>query len=204
MVKANELLVFASKDMNRAFFEEGLEQIKQFGHVGFVCQPSSSALQIPKADRVLRRLEFAEYDSIVDTKKNELPDGFQFRTIDKELIEKMESREEIIGYCGSLENFLNHSFGICLVHNDEIISEAYAAFVAEKNVEISIATKEAQRGHGYASIASSYFMQVCLERGFNPYWSCDADNNASIRLARKLGFCNEREYDINLYRGTST
>jgi len=205
MVRINGLLVFFSRDTNQAFLEEGLAFIKQFSHVLLVWRQGNSNLKIPKADRILQRLEFTEYDLegklIANLIKSGLPDGFVIRDIDKELMEKIESREDIESYCGSLENFLVHGFGICLMNNGEIISEAYAPFVTTKNVELGVATKETHRGHGYAAITCAHFIEICRKRGLAPYWSCDADNLASISLAHKLGFKHEREYEIQMYRG---
>jgi len=205
LVRVNGLLVFLSQNADQAFLDEGFEVIKQFSHVVFVSNRGESTLQIPKANRVLQRLEFAEYDaqsrSVADLINGGLPDGFEVRNIDEELIKKMESREDIESYCGSVENFLAHGFGVGLVKNGEVVSETYAPFVAARNIELATLTKESHRGHGYAAITCAHFIQTCQTRGLAPYWSCDADNLASVRLARKLGFKNEREYEILMYRG---
>jgi RimJ/RimL family protein N-acetyltransferase len=205
MVRVNGALVFISSGADQAFLEEGFETIKQFSHVVFVTRRSESTLQIPKADRILQRLEFTEYDpesqSIADLIDGGLADGFEIRDIDKELVQKIDSREDIENYCGSLENFLAHGFGICLMQNGEIVSEAYAPFVTDRNAELSTFTSETQRGHGYATKTCARFIQTCRERGLEPYWSCDADNLPSVSIARKLGFKNEREYEILAYRG---
>jgi RimJ/RimL family protein N-acetyltransferase len=206
MVRINGLLVFLSKNVTQVFLEKGLDTIKQFSHVGLVWRADTSNLQIPKPDKILQRIEFTQYDSesqfIANLIQGGLPDGFEIRDIDKELIEQIEARADIENYCGSLENFLAHGFGVCLMNNGEIISEAYAPFVTNKNVELGVATKETQRGRGYAVITCAHFIKTCRNRGLEPYWSCDADNLASISLARKLGFKHEREYEIRMYRGT--
>jgi len=206
MVRVNGLLVFLSNGVNQAFLDEGFDIIKQFSHVVFVSRRGESTLQIPKADRILQRLEFKKYDaesqSIVDSIDGDLPNGFEIQDIDKELIKKIDSREDIESYCGSLENFLEHGLGICLMQNGDIVSEAYAPYVTTRNVELATFTKETHRGHGYATKTCAHFIQICRERGLEPYWSCDADNLASVSLARKLGFKNEREYQILMYRGT--
>jgi RimJ/RimL family protein N-acetyltransferase len=205
LVRVNGSLVFISSSADQAFLEEGFEIIKQFSHVVFVSRRGESTLQIPKADRILQRLEFAEYDaesqSIADLINGGLPDGFEIRDIDTELVKKIDSREDIESYCGSLENFLAHGFGICLMQSGEIVSEAYAPFVTARNAELATFTKEAHRGHGYATKTCARFIQTCRGRGLEPYWSCDADNLASASVARKLGFKHEREYEILLYRG---
>ena len=205
MVRVNGLLVFLSNNVDQAFLEGGFDIIKKFSHVVYVSRRGETTLQIPTADRILQRLEFTEYDaesqSIADLVNSGLPDGFEIRDIDEELIKKIDSREDIESYCGSLENFLTHGFGICLIKNGEIVSEAYTPYVAAKNVELATFTKETHRGCGYATKTCAPFIQTCRERDLEPYWSCDADNLASVSLARKLGFKNEREYEILMYRG---
>jgi len=205
VVRVDELLVFFSNGADQAFLEEGFDIIKQFSHVVFVPGRGESTLQIPKADKILQRLEFTEIDAESQFTANVinggLAEGFEIRDIDQELVKKIDSREDIESYCGSLENFLANGFGICLLQNGEIVSEAYAPYVTVKNVELATFTKETHRGHGYATKICAHFIQTCRERGLEPYWSCDADNIASINLARKLGFKHERKYEILMYRG---
>ncbi len=206
MIRTNEALVFFSKQVSQSFFDQGLDHIKQFGHVAIIWRSATSALQVPKADKTIQRLDYPEYDSnnqyLANIKNNGAPNGFEFRVIDKNLLEKCEWRKEIENFCGSIENFLVHGFGVCLIRDGEIISESYAPFVGVHTVELGAITRETYRGHGYAAITCSYLIQSCLERGLQPYWSCDADNLASVSLARKLGFQQEREYEIRMYRGS--
>jgi RimJ/RimL family protein N-acetyltransferase len=206
MVRTNEALVFFSQQASQDFFDQGLAHARQFGHVALIWQSSTSTLQIPKADKTIQRLEFSEFSSnnqsLAGMKNGGLPDGFEIRSIDKELLETCEWKEEIESFCGSMENFLSHGFGVCLMRGSEIISESYAPFVGVHNVEIGSVTREAHRGQGYAAITCAHLIQACLERGLQPYWSCDADNLASVNLARKLGFQNGREYEIRMYRGS--
>lgn len=205
MIRTNEGLIFFSQQASQAFFDEGFDLIKQFSHVILIWRSDIFQIQIPNADKTIQRLEFSEHDannqSLADIKNVSLPDGFEFRVIDRDLLERCVWREEIENFCGSLENFLAHGFGVCLMRGDEIISESYAPFIGAHNVEIGAVTSETQRGHGYAAMTCAHLIQTCLERGLQPYWSCDADNLASVNLARKLGFQHEREYEIRMYRG---
>ena len=204
MVRINGLLVFLSRNATQAFLEQGLETIKQFSHVGLIWRPGAAAPQLPKADRIIQRLEFPSHDfnspTVAALIEGGPPAGFELREIDRALLERIESRDDIEQYCGSLENFLAHGFGACLVRDGEIVSDAYAPFVTSTNAELGVATGEAFRGRGYAALASASVIQACRARGLAPYWSCDADNLPSVSLARKLGFQDEREYGIHVYR----
>ena len=99
MIRTNEALVFFSKQVSQAFFDQGLDHIKQFGHVAIIWRSTTSALQVPKADKTIQRLDYPEYDSnnpyLANIKNNGAPNGFEFRVIDKNLLEKCEWRKEI-------------------------------------------------------------------------------------------------------------
>jgi RimJ/RimL family protein N-acetyltransferase len=73
----------------------------------------------------------------------------------------------------------------------------------DTKAEIGAITREAYRGHGYAPITCAYLIEACERRGYQAYWSCDTENTASIRVARKLGFRQERAYQIFEYSSLS-
>ena len=102
-------------------------------------------------------------------------------------------------YCGSLDNFLANGIGLVMMRGDEIIVEAYASSLGDTQAEIGAITREPYRGRGYAPITCAYLINTCEQRGYRAYWSCDADNEASIRVARKLGFRQEKAYEILEY-----
>jgi RimJ/RimL family protein N-acetyltransferase len=128
-----------------------------------------------------------------------LPDGFEIQPTDRRLLERCEWRAEMEFYCGSLENFLLNGIGLCLMHEDDIIVEVYASSLGAGKAEIGAFTRNAYRGRGYAPIACAYLIQACEQRGYQPYWSCDAENMASIRVAQKLGFRQEQAYQVFEY-----
>jgi len=52
-----------------------------------------------------------------------LPEGFEFRALDPGVLARCEWREMIEMACGSLDNFVAHGFGICLMRGEEIVAE---------------------------------------------------------------------------------
>ena len=106
-------------------------------------------------------------------------------------------------YCGSLENFLKNDFGLCLMHGEEIIVEAYACPIGCTYAEIGAITHERYRGKGFAPIAVAYLIEALQQCGYQAYWSCDVDNPASARVARKLGFKARETYEIWEYKPDS-
>ena len=86
-----------------------------------------------------------------------------------------------------------------MMRGDEILVEAYISSFGETQAEIGAVTPETYRGRGYAPIACAYLIRICEWRGYGAYWSCDVDNKASIRVAEKLGFRQERVYQVLEY-----
>jgi RimJ/RimL family protein N-acetyltransferase len=203
VIRTDAVLTFFSRQISQAFLNEA---IAYFSPIWLVC--SSRASFELKDAYVVQRLEFYDCDShgqvLADWRRMEnirrlLPDGFKIQPIDRRLLERCEWRSDMEFYCGSLDNFLANGIGLCLMHGNDIIVEAYASSWGGGRAEIGAVTRKAYRGRGYAPITCAYLIKACEERGCQPYWSCDADNEASIQVARKLGFRQERAYQILEY-----
>lgn len=203
VVRTDALLTFFSRRISQPFLNEAIAHFRQTGPVWLVWPPLTSApLQAPEIHNVTHRLEFYGYDPhspVLAGWRQRLPDGFEIRPIDRQILERCEWRDDMIFYCGSLEGFLVNEFGLCMLHGEEIIVEAYVSSFGETQAEIGAITHEKYRGYGYAPITCGYLIEACEQRGYHAYWSCDAENNASVRVARKLGFQHERAYQILEY-----
>lgn len=132
----------------------------------------------------------------------EIPKGFEVSKINEQILSKsLEFNETYINeYWGSVENFLKHGFGYCLVHNSGIASVCISIFTSKKFAEVDIATDERFRGKGLALNAARLFIHHCIENHVIPRWDCDMSNDASIKLAIKLGFENPIEYSVFVRR----
>lgn len=170
---------------------------------GWLVWPHKTLLKPPdESAEVVDRLEFYGYNpgsDTLDQLKKQLPAGHEIRTIDAELLQRCEWRGEMEFYAGSFDNFLKHGIGFCMLRGNEIIVEAYASALGKTRAEIGAITREAHRGRGYAPVTCAYLIEVCERRGYQAYWSCDADHLSSIRVAQKLGFQPERTYQIFEY-----
>ena len=91
-------------------------------------------------------------------------------------------------FWNSAKDFKQKGKGFTLLHNGEIASTAYSAFVHEDKLEIGIETVEKYRGSGFAELTCCKLIDYCLERELIPVWSCRFENTASYKLAQKLGF----------------
>jgi len=101
-------------------------------------------------------------------------------------------------FWNSASDFEKDGKGYTLLHNGEIASTAYSAFVNDNKLEIGIETVEKYRGCGYAQQTCSRLIDYCLENKLTPVWSCRYENKASYQLAQKLGF--EPTLKIPFYR----
>jgi RimJ/RimL family protein N-acetyltransferase len=190
-------LTYASQKVSQDFLADIIDYFRQAEHIWLV--RSLGDPPAPEGYRILPRLEFFEYDPhspVLADLRRRLPNGYEIRPIDRALLERCEWRDDMAFYCGSLENFLHNDLGLCLMHGEEIIVEAYASALGSPYAEIGAITHEPYRGRGYAPIAVAYLIETLEQRGYHAYWSCDVDNITSVCVARKLGFKVERLYEI--------
>jgi RimJ/RimL family protein N-acetyltransferase len=154
---------------------------------------------VPGAE--IDRLEF--YGGVLEGPAN-IPEGHHLQFIDAELLSRCLWQNEILMAYGTTENFLRHGIGVCLMHRDELCSEAYAFFQGAGKFEIGAITHDKYLKQGYAYIACTHLNHICEARGYPTYWSCHSDNAASAATARKLGYVTERTYTFLYYPTTTT
>ena len=200
LLRTEAYLTYASRYMSPAFLEEAIERIKQTGPIWLVRNQGDPPA--PGGHKTIPRLEFYDYDPsspILTHLRQQLPNGYHIQGMDLDLLQRCEWRDDMKFYCGSLDNFLLHGVGLCLMHGKEIIVETYANALGSPYAEIGAITHQAYRGRGYAGVAVAFLIDTLEQRGYHAYWSCDQDNPASARVARKLGFQVERSYEIIEY-----
>ena len=203
VLRTNAALTYFSRQTGQTFLDEAIAHFRKIGQVWLVW-PHKTSLHPPNVDlaETIKRLEFYGYNANSDTLRKlrkQLPEGFVIRKIDEQIIERCEWRPEMEFYAGSLKNFLTHGIGICILRGEDIVVEAYASSLGRERAEIGAITHEEFRGQGYAPIACAFLIETCEKRGYQAYWSCDADHKASVRVAEKLGFQYERPYQIYEY-----
>jgi RimJ/RimL family protein N-acetyltransferase len=89
---------------------------------------------------------------------------------------------------------LEKGFGFCLVKEQELLSEAFAADAALGMIEIGTITGDSYRQRGYATLCCAQLIRECEARGYRTYWNCAKDNLASAGLARRMGYQSEKEF----------
>jgi RimJ/RimL family protein N-acetyltransferase len=128
-----------------------------------------------------------------------VPDGCALRPIDATWFARCRYGEYYAAYFGSVERTLEKGLGYCLVKEQELLSEAFAADAALGLIEIGTITGEAYRGRGYAALTCARLIRECEARGYRTYWNCAKENQASAGLARSLGYQTEQEFRYVVY-----
>ena len=118
------------------------------------------------------------------------PAGFTVQRLDKELLMLAENFKLDISsrFWESMDDFLNHGIGTCVTKDGVIVSLCYSACIVDNLTEIDVFTQAEYRGFGLATIAAQNFISECLYRGITPTWDCFVNNDASMKLAKLLGF----------------
>jgi RimJ/RimL family protein N-acetyltransferase len=161
--------------------------------------------------KVLRK--FLSLDTLLIPQwRDLLPSGFQIRRIDRKLLESnisnLQSIIDEIDQCWySVDDFLANGFGFCLVYTPEDKKEEVQGwctgeyFSADK-CGIGIETFYRYRKRGFATAMASAFVEHCLSVNIQAHWDASANNKASLRVAKKVGFNEIQKY--SLFLGTFT
>lgn len=123
-----------------------------------------------------------------------LPSDCEIKLIDETLLKKSNWLSFIKQIYGSEENFLENGYGLALIQDSELISEAFACYIGGNYVEAGYVTSEKYRGEGYAAIVTAFLIKESLSRNLQPATSCNADNRGSAKTSQKLGFEEEKRY----------
>ncbi|TFG31383.1 GNAT family N-acetyltransferase [Candidatus Thorarchaeota archaeon] len=122
--------------------------------------------------------------------------------MDREVLPQIndEYAIQIQMYFGNIENLIESGFGFCVLHNKRLVSYAYTAFPFINEFEIQVFTENSPeyRRKGLATVVSAALIEYGLERNLIPHW--DAANEASVKLALKLGYRNPIKWDAYYYK----
>ena len=139
----------------------------------------------------------------------EIPTGFQLAPIDARLAQSILDGTGtdnfgldpwFIKIAGGPAAYEKLNLGLALVSDSTIAAMAGICGLSHEEAELEVGTTPAYRGRGLATVVSVAFMHQCRERGLLPAYSCDAENAASIGVARKLGYVPVEEiHGYNLF-----
>jgi RimJ/RimL family protein N-acetyltransferase len=134
-----------------------------------------------------------------------LPEGFVLRHADREILADHQIKnpdfltEEMCSERESVEDFLQKSFGFCLVHDHEIVGWCLSEYNHAAGCEIGIATSPAYQRRGFATLLASAFIEYARSQAITHIgWHCYASNLPSVATALKVGFEKVADYPICL------
>jgi GNAT superfamily N-acetyltransferase len=105
--------------------------------------------------------------------------------------------EEMVSERPSIDDFLAKSFGICLLHENEIVGWCLSEYNCGHRCEIGIATAEPFRRRGLATLMARAFIHHAQSQGvYDIGWICWTGNRPSVATAEKLSFTLADERDV--------
>lgn len=128
-----------------------------------------------------------------------LPEGYRLEVIDEAIAAKFGGGTDpwVIRIWGGPERFVEKCFGFAIMDGDVLASFCTACAIGGPpgavEAEIEIGTDPRYRQKSLATVVALAFMRECRARGLVPAWTCQSTNEASDRLARRLGFTFFRE-----------
>ncbi len=137
-----------------------------------------------------------------------LPPGYTLRAVDAALMAEpgLENhaalRDEMCSERVSVDDFLARSFGVCVVHGDEIAGWCLSEYNCGDRCEAGIETAEPHRRRGLATAMTNALCATADMRGITTVgWHCLAANTPSYATARRSGFvevCRYRSHYVRI------
>lgn len=124
-----------------------------------------------------------------------LKPGYSMQMIDADLFELCHANEwsqDLVSQIKDYETYKKLGIGVAVLKGESLVAGASSYARYREGIEIEIDTKEEFRRNGLAYACAAKLILECLERGLYPSW--DAQNQASVALAEKLGYHFDHEY----------
>jgi RimJ/RimL family protein N-acetyltransferase len=130
----------------------------------------------------------------------QLPADYRLAIRDAALFEQSLDYESALAAFGTVEQALRLTYGVVALREGIVCSEAATGAPTHGRIELGVTTAEAHRRRGLASSTCARLIEICEVQGYRTWWDCAKQNTPSVRLARKLGYHEEREYRYVYWR----
>ncbi len=190
--------VFPSPFTYKKFLDRAIEQLKKQSDFQLVWDPQSQKkLMRPKNfDQEIPRMQFLQLRLWNKAYEKPFCEKCKVVPLNHSSYPLSLHHAHIEKYYGHFENFIRHGKSLCLMDGNRMTCEALILFCAHRQVELAVATQPDDRGKGYATWLCSQLIQDFMEQEFQIHYTCDANNKASVAVARKLGFGPNRSYQF--------
>ena len=188
--------LYIGGQMKSSVLESLVRQIRQVSDVGIGCWLDDPLNHMfpPKPNYDGRTLYFTERSRSSNASQSSLPKEYSMVMRDQQLLRLSPDYKSTIDSFGTEENVLQNTLGVLILHGDELACEAATGARTQSLIELGVMTAESHRQRGLAAIACSHLIEMCELLGYKTWWDCAKQNIASTKLARKLGYHDEREY----------
>jgi RimJ/RimL family protein N-acetyltransferase len=197
--------------LQRLFAETIYPQAQAAGETMFVLyyQPASWTEKLEQILKdkhpVFTQRQYYRFKELKTDWRSLLPEGFTLRQADREILADPQIKnpdfltEEMCSERESVDDFLQKSFGLCLVHEHEIVGWCLSEYNHADGCEIGIAVSPPYQRRGFATLLASAFIETAHSQGITHIgWHCYASNLPSVATALKIGFEKVADYPICL------
>jgi GNAT superfamily N-acetyltransferase len=195
-----------NKALIRFFTETAWPQAQEAGEKMLVLYYEPGHWE-PKLDATKAQRHFYRFKELRYDWRTLLPQGFVLQFVDQALLDRKhlknldELTEEVCSWFGSVHDFLDRYFGLCVLHGDEIAGWCLSEYNGVDRCEVGLITIEPYRQRGLATVMASALVEHALSRGISYIgWHCYASNVASSATALKVGFEKVRDYAVYVAR----
>ncbi|MFI0480949.1 GNAT family N-acetyltransferase [Actinomadura sp. 9N215] len=125
------------------------------------------------------------------------PEEFDLLRVDARLFEKLNWRDMVLSIFGSAANYLKNGYGFCLARDGHVVAEGHGV-VGGGLVELGGFTHPKYRHRNLYTAMSAQVIGYGAELGLRPVLSCQADNEASVAVAKRIGLTEDFRYEVAL------
>ena len=130
------------------------------------------------------------------------PEGYSIRSVDAALLAGKWKNldllmDDLVSERETVKEFLEKSFGVCLVHGDLILAWCLSEFNTGHRCEARISVDEDYRRAGFATLLTRAFLEMARKKDVAIIgWHCGSNNTGAIATALKSGFERVSDYPV--------
>lgn len=187
---------------------KGLEFLDNFAELLIVPQNKAwHEFLLSKSDmKVIKRyslhkIKLEEFDlNNLKELAGQLPVEYHFARMDEAIATQALSSNwssDFVSNFESAKDFVQRGIGIAIMKENELVCGATSYTVYNQGIEVEIATKPEYCKQGLATMCGARLVIECIKESRQVNW--DAANLTSVKIAKKLGYTFQGEYDTFIW-----
>ncbi|MFI0405627.1 GNAT family N-acetyltransferase [Actinomadura sp. 3N508] len=158
--------------------------------------PAGHDVGLRRGFRKAERVQFSRHHDSNGTERAPRAE-FDLHRVDARLFEKLNWRDMVLSIFGSAANYLRNGYGFCLARDGHVAAEGHGV-VGGGLVELGGFTHPKYRHRNLYTAMSAQVIGYGAELGLRPVLSCQADNGASVAVAKRIGLTEDFRYEVAL------